>query len=154
MEGGGQGLLHAVAKAWLRYRLTVSCRRLVAVAVGLLWGHGYAGARCQHQLRCACNTEVIKSLVNTLVIHKVSFAAVELIASFFLLLLFHLLNKCNVTVRKLSLSQFYKGTDNLFSQSTASCSHMSTLLPAKAGTVCMLSAFLVFSPQANAAVRM
>lgn len=80
-ERGVQGLLHAVAKTWLRYRLTVSCRRLVAVAVGLLRGHGYAGARCQHQLRCACNTEAIKGLVNTLVIHKVSFAAVELKAS-------------------------------------------------------------------------
>lgn len=54
----GSGSLHAVAEARLRYRLTVSCRgRLVAVAVGLLWGHGDAGACCQHQLGCACNAE-------------------------------------------------------------------------------------------------
>lgn len=41
------GSLHAVAKARLRYLLTVSCRgRLIAIAVGLLWGHGDAGSRC------------------------------------------------------------------------------------------------------------
>lgn len=50
----GSGSLHAVAEAWLSCWLTVSCRRLVAIAVSRLGGHGYAGARCQHQLRCAC----------------------------------------------------------------------------------------------------
>lgn len=60
MEGGAPaaGSLHAVAEARLRYLLTVSCRgRLVAVAIGLLWGHGATGSRCQHQLGCACNAE-------------------------------------------------------------------------------------------------
>lgn len=56
VEGAGSGSLHAIAKAWLRYRLAVSGRRLVAVAVGLLRGHGNAGACCQHQLGCACKT--------------------------------------------------------------------------------------------------
>lgn len=47
--------LHAVAKARLSCRLTVSCRCLVPVAVGLLRGHWDAGTCCQHQLGCACN---------------------------------------------------------------------------------------------------
>lgn len=58
VERAASGSLHAVAKARLRYLLTVSCRgSLVAVAVGLLWGHRDAGSRCQHQLGCACNIE-------------------------------------------------------------------------------------------------
>lgn len=48
------GSLHAIPKAWLRCWLSVSCRCLVAVAIGLLRGHRYTGTCCQHQLRCAC----------------------------------------------------------------------------------------------------
>lgn len=65
VERAASGSLHAVAKALLRYLLTVSCRgRLVAITIGLLWGHGDTGSRCQHQLGCACNAESGRNLSN------------------------------------------------------------------------------------------
>lgn len=47
------GSLHAIAEAWLSCWLTVSCGRLVAVAIRLLRGHRDAWACCQHQLGCS-----------------------------------------------------------------------------------------------------
>lgn len=113
VERAGSGSLHAVAEARLRYRLTVSCRgRLVAVAIRLLRGHGDAGARCQHQLGCACNAESTGNLSHS------DHIELKLPGRTSTLLVFMLL-----AVKK---TCFYlkssKGTDESFSQSTASCS--------------------------------
>lgn len=62
-RGGLEGLLssHAVTKVGL-WRLGVAWSRCVAVAVGLLGGHGYGhvGPRCEHELWRACNTDATK----------------------------------------------------------------------------------------------
>lgn len=47
---------HAVAEAGLLW-LAVARRCWVAVAVGLLGGHGHVGPRCEHELWRACNTD-------------------------------------------------------------------------------------------------
>lgn len=57
VERARVGTLHAVAEAWLSRWLTVPRRCLVAIAIRLLRGHGYAGTCRQHQLWCSCSTQ-------------------------------------------------------------------------------------------------
>lgn len=52
--GWVRGASHAVAEARLG-GLAVAGRGCVSIAVGLLGGHGYVGARCEHELGCAVN---------------------------------------------------------------------------------------------------
>lgn len=55
--GGLVGCSHAVTEAWL-WGLAVAWCCCVAVAVGLLRRHGHVGPCCEHELRCACNTNI------------------------------------------------------------------------------------------------
>lgn len=58
-ERGGMGCRsHAVTEAGL-WRLAVAWCCCVAVAVRLLRRHGHVGPRCEHELWCSYNTNII-----------------------------------------------------------------------------------------------